>query len=65
MKKLSDATAVLATIEAVMGEAYVGDVQGDLIDAYRADVGRHAEADDSIDDEDVVRWMVSKALGLE
>lgn len=60
VRGLSEGTAILASIEHMVRDTYSGDVQMDLVDAYRAAEGIPHDAD--VSDDDVVRWMVCTAL---
>lgn len=60
--KIGEGTAILASIEFMVRDTYSGDVQMDLVDAYRAAEGIPHDAD--VSDDDVVRWMVCTALGV-
>lgn len=60
VRGLSEGTAILASIEHMVRDTYSGDVQTDLVDAYRAAEGIPHDAD--VSDDDVVRWMVCTAL---
>ena len=62
VRGLSEGTAILASIEHMVRDTYSGDVQMDLVDAYRAAEGIPHDAD--VSDDDVVRWMVCTALGV-